>query len=94
MTTNTPRNLVDLVNTGAEPTTSSTEVGLTYKCGTHSFTIPPKFTVTGSKQVSVKMDTDDYAMLRYASDKTEMNHREIFLEAFSLWVKANAAKLK
>lgn len=94
MTTNTPRNLGALVNTGGEPTTSSIDTGLTYKCGSHSFMIPTKFMVTGSKQVSVKMDTDDYAMLRYASDKTELNHREIFLEAFSLWVKANAAKLK
>lgn len=51
-----------------------------------------KFIAT--KQISVKMEGDDYAKLRHAAQKTELSHREILLEGFNLWLKQNAAKLK
>lgn len=90
-----PRNLAGLINTGDEPTTSAdTFDGLVLKRYGHTIKIPRKFMVNGSKQVSVKTDVDEYALLRFAAECTGLNHREIFLEAFDLWVKANVSKLK
>lgn len=97
MMANTPFDMTKLVNIAAEPITSSAHSaphnGVTYKVGTYTYNVPVKYSVTGSKQVSVKMDSSDYAMMRYVAESLDMTHRDILLEGFTLWLQANQAKL-
>lgn len=65
-----------------------------YKHSGQVFNIDASLKSTSSKQVSVKMEAEDYTMLRHCAARTDLNHREIFLEAFDLWIRHNAAKLK
>lgn len=65
-----------------------------YKHGGKVFNIDRSLKSTSSKQVSVKMEAEDYTMLRHCADRTGLNHREIFLEAFDLWIRQNASKLQ
>ncbi|EHU2760875.1 MULTISPECIES: hypothetical protein [Acinetobacter] len=96
----TADSLSGLVNTGDEPKTTTESAApdeskyFVYKHDGKTYLIDRKHTVTGSKQVSVKMDPEDYAMLRHSSDRFAKHHKDIFLEAFDLWIKHNAEKLK
>lgn len=65
-----------------------------YKHSGSIYNIKRELASTSSKQVSVKLEADDYTMLRHCAERSGLNHREIFLEAFDLWIKQNAAKLK
>lgn len=81
--TKSPRTLEDLT-----ALVSDTEVN------TSAVPVPQQVKFVATKQISVKMEGEDYAKLRSAAQKTELTHRDILLEGFNLWLKTNASKLK
>lgn len=93
-----PETTVSIANGEKRQPTEQVEVNsskyIQYKHSGKIFNIDRNLKVSGSKQVSVKLEPEDYTMLRHCAERSGLNHREIMLEGFDLWIRQNAAKLK